>query len=547
VLTTMDDSQLIRNGQYNIGHICTRQQCDSGNGEKTALRWVSSSGERAEYTYRDLEKLSNRVANALLTLGIKPGDRIFTFLPRQPELYFSFLGILKVRAIAGVLFSNFGEEALADRLGDSAARILITKKSHLRKLHAIRGALPALEKVLVVDLAEDESGLVLSLPTLLSQVADEYATPLTLADTPSILHYTSGSTGKSKGAQHVHRSILTQAATFRDVLSVGANEMYWCTADPGWVTGVSYGIIGPFSRGVTQIQYNGNFTAEGWLRVLDSQKVNVWYTSPTALRMMMQEEESLFSRFGLSELRHIFCVGEPLNPAVIEWSRRVLRKEIYDTWWQTETGAIMIANRPGVPVRPGSMGLACQHSTVEILDGAGHALSEGQPGRLCIKPGWPSMFSMYHNRETQYASRFHDGLYDTGDMAYRDADGYFWFVGRSDDVINTAGHLVGPFEVESALLEMDEVADVGVIGAPDEVLFEKVVAYVKLKPGMAWSREREIRLRLQVANKVSSIATPQEFRIVESIPKNKSGKVMRRVLKAWFNGTDPGDLSTLEE
>ncbi len=535
------------NGQYNIGFICTRQQCEAGRSGKLAMRWISPSLERTEITYLQLEKASNRAANLLLGLGVQPGDRVFTFLPKTSELYFAFLGILKIQAVACSLFSNFGEDALMDRLGDSAARVLITKKSFLRKIRAIWPNLPALEKILVVDLPEDESEKVLSYARLFKQAADEYETPLTPPETPSILHYTSGSTGKPKGVQHVHRSVLTQAHTFRGILNVQDEDIYWCTADPGWVTGISYGVIGPWSQGITQVHFGGSYNAETWFEILASEKVNVWYTAPTALRMLMQEEEALYNRFDLSHLRHIFSVGEPLNPAVIEWSRKVLNHDIYDTWFQTETGAIMISNRPGLPVKPGSMGQPFAPLEAAILDESGQPVPDMQQGRLCLKAGWPSMFITYLNRPEVYQEKFQKDYYDSGDLAFRDQEGYFWFVGRGDDVINTAGHLVSPFEVESALLEVEEVAEAGVIGAPDDLFWEKVVAYVRLKPGCEWSRDLELKLRLHVSNRVSSIATPQDIRVIDSIPKNKSGKIMRRVLKAWYTGQDAGDLSTMED
>jgi acetyl-CoA synthetase len=362
-----------------------------------------------------------------------------------------------------------------------------------------------------------------------------------------VLHYTSGSTGKPKGVQHVHRSVLTQASTFRDILSVADGDIYWCTADPGWVTGASYGIIGPWSQGVTQVHFGGNYNAETWFRILEDEKVNVWYTAPTALRMLMQEDVTIFQRADLAHLRHIFSVGEPLNPAVIEWGRRVLNHDIYDTWFQTETGAIMISNRPGIEIRPGSMGKPINTIEAAILDENACLAADKQQGRLCLKAGWPSMFVTYLNNAEQYAKKFQNGFYDSSDRAFRDEDGYFWFVGRGDDVINTAGHLVSPFEVESALLEVAEVAESGVIGAPDDLLWEKVVAYVRLKPGVEWTRGLEVKLRVHISNRVSSTATPQDFRVVDSIPKNKSGKIMRRVLKAWYTGKDAGDLSTLED
>jgi acetyl-CoA synthetase len=535
------------NNQFNIGHICTRKQCDLGKADKTALRWISPALEKTDYSYLDMEKRSNQIANALIRLGTTAGDRVFVLLPRSPDIYFIFLGTLKIQAITGVLFSNLGEEALHDSLGDSRARVLFTKKNYLRRINSIWPRLPSLEKVIVIDLDEDQSDRILSGPRLLATANDDFLAAPTAPETPSVIHYTSGSTGKSKGAQHVHRSILQQTGTFSDILSVRPDDIYWCTADPGWVTGISYGIIGPMSQGVTQIQFGGNYLAETWFRILQEEKVNIWYTAPTALRMLMKEDENLFRQFDLGRLRHIFSVGEPLNPAVIEWARRVLDKDIFDTWWQTEAGAIMIANHPGLPIRPGSMGKPYDRIEAAILDEEGSPLPPMEQGRLCLKPGWPSMFVAYLNKESQYASRFKNGYYDTGDMAYQDAEGYFWFVGRSDDVINTAGHLVGPFEVESALLEIDEVAEAGVIAAPDEMLYEKVIAFVHLRPNVAWSRELELKLRLQVSNRVSSVATPQEFRVVDAIPKNKSGKIMRRVLKALYTGTDAGDLSTMEE
>ena len=534
-------------GQYNIASICTKQQCDAGRADKTAIRWISPGFERTDYTYSSLEKVSNQIANLLESLGISSGDPVFTFLPRSPELIFIFLGILKTRAVAGVMFSSFGEDALLDRLGDSGARLLFTRKAYLHKIRTIWPKLPRLEKVIVIDLAQDESEQVLSYSHLVSQASQKYTVPTTSPDTPSVLHYTSGSTGKPKGVQHVHRSVLSQAESSREILTLKDDDIFWCTADPGWVTGVSYGIIGSLSQGLTQVQFGGNFQAEAWFKILQDEKVNVWYTAPTALRMLMQEEDGLYQKFDLASLRAVFSVGEPLNPAVLDWSRRVLGHDIYDTWFQTETGSIMISNRPGMLIRPGSMGKPAKNIEVAILDEAGASVPGLEQGRLCLKAGWPSMFVAYLHQEEMYNKKFKHGYYDTGDVAYRDSDGYYWFVGRGDDVINTSGHLVGPFEIESALLELDEVAEVGVIGAPDALVYEKVVAFIRLRPGLEWSRALELKLRLQVSNRVSSNATPQEFRIVDSIPKNKSGKIMRRVLKAWYTGQSAGDLSTLED
>jgi acetyl-CoA synthetase len=334
--------------------------------------------------------------------------------------------------------------------------------------------------------------------------------------------------------------------TAHKVLDLHTDDIYWCTADQGWVTGTSYGIIGPWSLGVTQVHYEGIYDAKNWFDLIEQEKLTIWYTAPTALRMLMREEPDVFKGRDLGSLRHIFSVGEPLNPEVIHWARRTFGKEIYDTWWQTETGGIMITNHPGLEIRPGSMGKPVEGIEPAIVDDSGTLLGDGVQGNLCLKPGWPSMFITYLNNDDVYRQKFRDGYYYSGDTAYRDADGYFWFMGRSDDVINTAGHLVSPFEVESALLEIEEVAESGVIGAPDELLFEKVVAFVNIHKQFAWTRELELKLRLHVSNKVSSIATPQEIILVDSVPKNKSGKIMRRVLKARYMGTDAGDISTLD-
>lgn len=538
---------IIRNNQCNIGHICTRQQCEAGLGDKLAMRWISARFEHQEFTFADLERHSNRFANCLDSLGIGQGEVIFTFLPKSPEQFWAVLGGLKSRCITGTLFSNFGEDALLDRLQDSGARLLVTRKSLYRKVERIRDRLPRLQAVILTDIAQDLAPDVLSWERLMATAADEYATPLTDADTPSVLHYTSGSTGKPKGVLHRHGSILHQAATACDVLGLGDDDLFWCTADQGWVTGTTYGIIAPWSLGVSQLHFGGGYDARHWFDLLQQEQVTVWYTAPTALRMLMREEPDIFRDRDLGRLRCIFSVGEPLNPEVIVWARETLGRDIFDTWFQTETGAIMIANRPGLPIRPGSMGTPLPGIEPAILADDGTPLPDGEHGHLCLKAGWASMFTTYLGNEAAYESKFRRDWYHTGDMAWRDREGYYWFLGRSDDVINTSGHLVSPFEVESALLELPEVAESGVIGVPDDLLFEKVVAFVHFHPGNEFTPELELKIRLHIANRLSSVAIPQEVIPVGGVPKNKSGKIMRRVLKARYLGQDAGDTSTLEE
>lgn len=531
--------------QYNIGHICTTLQCQRGLGDKVAMRWIDAQGVHTDYTFGDLEHESNRFANALTALGIGKKDVFFTFLAKRPEQFFAFLGTLKTQAVCGTLFSNFGDDALLDRLGDSKAVGIITQKSLLKKILRIRENLPALRVIILID-GDAPDASVFSYPRIMAEAGDIFEVQPTSPDTPSVLHYTSGSTGKPKGVLHRHGSLASQMATTRDVLRLKEDDIFWCTADQGWVTGTSYGIIGPWSLGVTQVHYGGGYDAQAWMDLLAQERITVWYSAPTVLRMLMREEENIFTTVDLSSLRTIYSVGEPLNPEVITWSRRILKRDIHDTWFQTETGAIMIANHPGLEIRPGSMGKPFGGIEPTILADDGTPLPDGEQGNLCVRIGWPSMFVTYLNNDSAYSSKFKNGFYYTGDTARRDSDGYFWFMGRSDDVINTAGHLISPFEVESALLEVEEVAESGVIGVPDELLFEKVVAYIHLHERFQPDKDLEIKIRLHVSNRASSIATPQEIFFCDSIPKNKSGKIMRRLLKARYLGSDAGDTSTLE-
>lgn len=538
---------LIQNEQYNIGYICTTQQCRAGRKDKVAMRWIDHNRVKRDITFSEMDEQTNRFANVLNNLGFNKGDIFFTFLPKAPEQFVAFLGTLKLQLIAGTLFSNFGEESLLDRLADSKAKGIITKKSLYKKIIRIRNKLPLLKTIILTDIEEHISDDVLSYSLLMKNASPLFNVEITLPDTSSVLHYTSGSTGKPKGVLHNHKSVLLQNYTAQNVLQLNENELFWCTADQGWVTGTSYGIIGPWSLGVTQVHFGGTYNAEVWMDIIEKEKITIWYTAPTALRMLMREEASVFLKHDLSQLKHIFSVGEPLNPEIINWSRKILKKDIYDTWFQTETGSILITNKPGQEIKPGSMGKPIELVDGVIISDEGKKLESKLSGNLCIKTGWDSMFKTYLNNEEVYKKKFKNEYYYSGDLAYKDEEGYYWFVSRNDDIINTAGHLISPFEIESALLEIPEIAESGVIGAPDEILFEKVIAYIRLKDKNAWTDNLELDIRLRLSNKLSSIATPQEIKVIDEIPKNKSGKIMRRVLKAWYMGTDPGDISTMEE
>ena len=512
-----------------------------------AVNWIHSNLSEESLTYDFFEKESNQVANVLSALGIKSGDIVSIFIPRNPFLISSFFGILKLEAISCILFSTLGEEALFDRLENSRAKVVITKKSLLRKILSIKARLNSLHTILVIDLDEHQSEVVLSMQKLMENAERSFEySAFVDPETPAFLQYTSGSTGKPKGALHVHAGLGDMERSFHEIMLPQKEDLYWCTADPAWITGLVYGIIAPFCTNTSQIQFEGIYKAETWLKILEQQQVSIWYTAPTALRMLMQENDEIFRQYDFSSLTRIYSVGEPLNPEIYVWGKTVFKKEIYDTWFQSETASIMIANRPGLPIKPGSMGIPRSGIEVVICNDQMKPVSVGMQGHLCIYKGWKSMFRTYFRRKEAYQEKFRGQLYVTGDLAKKDQDGYYWYVSRSDDVINTGGHLVGPFEVESALLEIEEIGDVAVIGASDPLLHQKIVAFVVLRNNVQWSREIELKCRIHVSDKVSTTANPAEFRLIDRIPKNQSGKILRRVLKAIYEGNDPGDLSTME-
>lgn len=531
----------------NIAYACITKWCENGNANKEIIHWINSDLTEINYTYAYFETESIRIANLLQKLGTLTGDVVSIFLPRSPVLISSLFGILKVQALSCILFSTLGEEALLDRLGNSEAKIVITKNSLVRKILAIKDKLPNLKFILVVDLDSHKNEFVLSLPKLMEEAEDTFDYPHQLdAETPALLQYTSGSTGKPKGALHVHAAIQDIIQSYNEVMQISPEDLYWCTADPAWITGLSYGVFAPLSTKVTQVQYGGAYNADHWLRILKDKKITIWYTAPTALRMLMQEDMEKFEGVRSNSLKRIYSVGEPLNPEIYHWGKNIFGIEIYDNWFQSETGSIMISNRPGLEVKPGSMGKPRTGIEPVILNDEMQPAAIGAHGHLAVRRGWKSMFRSYYKKEEAYSDKFRGEFYITGDLAYQDDDGYFWYVSRSDDVINTAGHLVGPFEVESALLEIEEIGDVAVIGVDDPLLHKKIIAFVVLKNNVTWERSLELKCRIYISNKVSTVATPAEFVPVEKIPKNQSGKILRRVLRALYEGTDPGDLSTME-
>jgi acetyl-CoA synthetase len=534
----------------NIGEYCSDRICRMGKADKLALIWEGYDGEEKKYTFDDMRMLTNTIAGFLQKLGIQPGERVCLFMDKVPELYFGFLGILKMGAIAQPLFSAFGSESLLTRLEDAQTSAIFTQKKHLAKVRNIVKQLPSLKHIIVVDddgskpLREKEIAFHMDK----TERVNDFKIYPSKAETPSVLHYTSGTTGKPKGAQHVHYSLISQYITAKYVLDIKDEDIYWCTADPGWVTGTSYGIIGAWANAATQCVLDAGFKAESWYKFIEKYKITVWYSAPTAIRALMKEGIDAVKKFNLSSLRHLASVGEPLNAEAVIWSQEVFGLPFHDTYWQTETGSIVISNYPGMKIKPGSMGKAFPGITATVVDLKTHQPIEkkGIVGMIALKPGWPAMFRTYWNNKETYDKKFQNGWYLCGDRASIDEEGYYWFVGRDDDVINTAGHLVGPFEIESALLEHPAVAESAVVGKPDPMNMEVVKAFIALKPGNEKNKMLELEIMNFVRKKLSALAMPQEIEFVDSLPKTRSGKIMRRVLRAKEWGEEIGDISTLE-
>ena len=544
----------------NMAHEAVDRHARGPYATRAAFRWIGRDLSSTEMTYEGLAALTNRFANVLRGLGVGKGDRVFTLLGRQQALYITVLAALKNTSVACPLFSAFGPEPVYQRLSRGDGRVLVTTPSlYRRKVAPIRDRLPNPEHVILVGDHEVQIGDgALGFDDLLAGASDAFEIPPTDPEDMALLHFTSGTTGAPKGAVHVHQAVVAHHATGASALDLHPNDVYWCTADPGWVTGTSYGIIAPLTHGVTSVVDEAEFDVERWYHILEDQQVTVWHTAPTALRMLMKAGAGAAHAHDLSHLRFVASVGEPLNPEAVLWGEEAFGLPIHDNWWQTETGGIMIANLAGAPVRPGSMGRPLPGVEVAVLargtDGRA-AARDGQveviekasiDGELALRPGWPSMFRGYLHDDEQYHKCFAGGWYLTGDVVHRDADGWLWFVSRADDVIKSAGHLIGPFEVESALMEHPAVIEAGVIGVPDPVAGEVVKAFVSLRPG--WQPAEPLRLELIGfgRRRLGPAVAPRAIAFDQQLPHTKSGKIMRRLLKARDLGLPEGDLSTLE-
>ena len=538
-------------GHLNIAHEAVDRHVEQGHGDRLAIRWLAKDGTNLDLTYKHLMRQTNRFANVLRSLRVGKGDAVFLLTGRVPALYIAALGTLKNGSIFCPLFSAFGPEPIHQRMSRGEGVVLVTtRRLYEQRVAGLRERLPALKHILLIDVDEDVGDGVWSYPARMKEASDEFSIPETSPEDRSILHFTSGTTGMPKGAIHVHEAVLTHYVTGTYVLDFHPGDVFWCTADPGWVTGTSYGIIAPLVHGITSIVDEAEYDAERWYRILESEKVNVWYTAPTAIRMLMRMGDRPREKYDLSNLRLVCSVGEPLNPEAVVWGEEALGLPIHDNWWQTETGGIMIANFPALEIRPGSMGLPLPGIDVALVrkedSGNVEEVAAGEEGELALRPNWPSIFRGYLHDQERYEKCFADGWYLTGDLARKDEAGYYWFVGRADDIIKTAGHMVSPFEVESALMEHPAVAEAAVIGIPEPTIGELVKAYVTLKPGHEESEELRLELIGFGRSRLGSAVAPKQIAFQQDLPFTKSGKIMRRLLKARELGLPEGDLSTLE-
>ncbi|MFZ2201859.1 MAG: acetate--CoA ligase [Microgenomates group bacterium] len=524
-------------GKLNAAYNAVERHAHNENKNKVALYLVNENLNETKITFFELNQLANRFGNYLKSLGVNHGDRVFFFLPRTAEIFYGFLGTLKIGAIAGTMFSAFGSDAIYDRLENSSAKVLVTTEELKPRLTSIRRKLPALEHVITTK----------RLAKVMSQHSDELHTSHTDPADPAFMLYTSGTTGKPKGVIHAHQAILQQHLTAKHVLDLKPEDVYWCTADPGWVTGIAYQILGTLSNATSTVVYSGRFDPKNWYKIIEKYRVTVWYSAPTAIRMLQAAGDDLVRFHNLSSLRHLGSVGEPLNPQPLLWSNRVFKHAFHDTWWQTETGAIMIGNYPCLDIRVGSMGKPFPGIHPAIVDDKGNELPPLTEGNLALKKGFTSQMIKIWKRPKKYQSYFIKGWYITGDRAYKDKDGYYWFVGRADDVIKTQGERVGPFEVESAIVSYPACAEAGVIGKPDPLRGQIIKAFIALKPGFKPSEKLKLEITEHVKHHLAGHAYPREIEFVDSLPKTRSGKIVRRLLRARELGLPLGDTSTLEE
>ncbi len=556
-------------GKTNITYNCLDRHIKKGKGDKIAYIFIDEENREKRISYKDLLSLVNRIANALKDLGIKKGDRISIYMPNTIEAVAVMLACARIGAIHSVVFAGFSVNALNLRIKEAGSRILFTSTYTLRRgkkidllsvaKEAVKDA-ESVERVIVWDrdgegFKEDEKFL--DFYKLIENKSEECEPEEMDAEDPLFILYTSGTTGKPKGVLHTTGGYMVQTYfTAKTVFDLHEDDIFWCTADIGWITGHSYIVYGILANGVTSLIVEGapDYPDPGrWWSYIEKYKVNVFYTAPTAIRMFMRYGEEWPSKYDLSSLRILGSVGEPINPEAWHWYYKHIGRErcvIVDTWWQTETGAHMITTLPSYPAKPGKAGKPFFGIVAEVVDREGKKVPPNTVGILVIKTPWPSMLrTCWGNPERyeKYWKSIPGNVYNADDLASYDEEGYIMILGRADDVLNVAGHRIGTMEVESALVDHPAVAEAAVIGKPHEVKGEIIKAFVILKKGYEPSEELEKDIKQHVRDTLGPIAVPEEIAFVEKLPKTRSGKIMRRVLKAQELGFEVGDISTLED
>ena len=556
----------------NIAYNCLDRHLHTFRKNKVALYWEGEKGDCRVFSYFALHREVSKFANVLKSLGVNKGDRVTLYMGRVPELPIGMLACARIGAVHSVVYGGFSVEALHERLEDSHSKVLIVSDGAFQRgkivpLKAIadealqRAA--SVESVLVIKRTGEDINMeegrdfwyhdLVNLPIINAKCPVEEVD----AEDPLFLLYTSGTTGKPKAILHTQGGYMVGTySTFKYVFDINDEDRYWCAADPGWVTGHSYIVYGPLLNGATSFMYEGapNYPFPNrWWQMIEKYGITILYTAPTAIRGLMRFGDAWPNRHDLSSLRLLGSVGEPINPEAWKWYHRVIGKNncpIMDTWWQTETGAFIIAPTPSVPLKPGSGTRPFPGIKMDILDEEGKPVKDNEEGYLVIKNPWPSMMRTIYNDPDQYIQKYwskYPGMYLTGDSARRDEDGYYWIIGRTDDVLKVSGYRLGTAEIESALVSHHSVAEAAAIGLPHEIKGNAIHTFVILKAGVEKSEELANELKEHVAHEVGKIAKPEDVKFVDVLPKTRSGKIMRRVLKARALGQDPGNLSTLEE
>ncbi len=560
-------------GKTNIVHNCIDRHLKTHRKNQLALIWESEDGkESRSFSYFSMNREVTRMANIIKAMGVRKGDRVTIYMGRIPEIAFAMLACAKIGAVHSVVFGGFSADALRGRIEDSDSKLVITQDGNYlngriielkRTVDEAVKKCPSVENVLVIRRTGHEVEMdperdhwyheMEKLPIANGKCATEEMD----AEDPLYILYTSGSTGKPKAILHVHGGYMVGTySTLKYVFDLKDEDRYWCAADPGWVTGHSYIVYGPMLNGVTSFMFEGGPTypyPNRWWQCVERYGITILYTAPTAIRGLMKFGEAWPNKHDISSLRLLGSVGEPINPEAWKWYYRVIGKEqcpIMDTWWQTETGMFMITPTPSVPLKPGSGTRPFFGLQAEILDEAGKPVKDGDEGFLVLTRPWPSMLRTIYGDSDRYVKQYWSkfpGKYLAGDSARRDADGYYWIIGRVDDVINVSGHRLGTAEIESALVSHPAVAEAAAIGLPHEVKGTGIHIFCMLRTGFAASEALSEELRQHVAKVISPIARPEDVKFVDKLPKTRSGKIMRRVLKARAQGLPEGDLSTLED